>query len=365
MEIKLKTKKGKKKAHPRLPNGFGSIVTLSGNRRKPYMARPPVKQWDDNGYPVYEKPIGYFSDWMEAFNALAEYNKNPYDTKSRYMTFDEIFKLWYKYKFNKDYTEERVKRSSSEGCYIGAYKKCKTVHRMIFADIKTMHMQDILNDASLSHAYMEHIVNLLKQMYKYSLEYDIVQKDYSAFIKITKEDDDQPGVPFTKDDIEKLWNNKDKPYVDTILIFIYTGWRISELLKMPLEKIDLEEKTMQGGVKTRASKNRIVPIHSKIYSFVSARKYQGGKSLICLDGKTTAINPTRYTKIFKETLNDIGIDPSHTPHDCRHTFASLLDNAGANKVSIQKLMGHSGKDITERTYTHKDIEELRKAIEMI
>lgn len=226
-------------------------------------------------------------------------------------------------------------------------------------------MQDILNDASLSHAYMEHIVNLLKQMYKYSLEYDIVQKDYSAFIKITKEDDDQPGVPFTKDDIEKLWNNKDKPYVDTILIFIYTGWRISELLKMPLEKIDLEEKTMQGGVKTRASKNRIVPIHSKIYGFVEARKKQGGKSLICLDGKTTAINPTRYMKIFKDTLNDVGIDPSHTPHDCRHTFASLLDNAGANKVSIQKLMGHSGKDITERTYTHKDIEELRKAIEMI
>ena len=44
----------------------------------------------------------------------------------------------------------------------------------------------------------------------------------------------------------------------------------------------------------------------------------------------------------------------------------MLDNAGANHISIKRLMGHSsGNDITDKIYTHKDIEQLRKAIEMI
>lgn len=55
----------------------------------------------------------------------------------------------------------------------------------------------------------------------------------------------------------------------------------------------------------------------------------------------------------------------HETHDCRHTFATLMDNAGANKVSIKRIMGHASSDITDRVYTHKDIEELRKAIDLI
>jgi len=42
-----------------------------------------------------------------------------------------------------------------------------------------------------------------------------------------------------------------------------------------------------------------------------------------------------------------------------------MDNAGANKVSIKRIMGHSSTDITDKVYTHKDIEELKKAIDLI
>lgn len=55
----------------------------------------------------------------------------------------------------------------------------------------------------------------------------------------------------------------------------------------------------------------------------------------------------------------------HTPHDCRHTFASMLDSRGANKVAIKIMIGHSIQDITDRIYTHKDVEELRENIELI
>ena len=55
----------------------------------------------------------------------------------------------------------------------------------------------------------------------------------------------------------------------------------------------------------------------------------------------------------------------HTPHECRHTFRSRLDSAGANKVCIDRLMGHKSKGTGERVYTHKNIEELRMNIELI
>jgi integrase len=55
----------------------------------------------------------------------------------------------------------------------------------------------------------------------------------------------------------------------------------------------------------------------------------------------------------------------HTPHECRHTFRSRLDSAGANKVCIDMMMGHKSKEVGERVYTHKTLEELRAALELV
>lgn len=56
---------------------------------------------------------------------------------------------------------------------------------------------------------------------------------------------------------------------------------------------------------------------------------------------------------------------AHKPHDCRHTFASLMDSSGANKLCIKKIMGHASQDITAQVYPHKDIEELKEAVDLI
>lgn len=55
----------------------------------------------------------------------------------------------------------------------------------------------------------------------------------------------------------------------------------------------------------------------------------------------------------------------HLPHDCRHTCATLLSNAGVELKIIQLILGHSSKDITNRIYTHKTIEQLVEAINQI
>jgi len=59
-------------------------------------------------------------------------------------------------------------------------------------------------------------------------------------------------------------------------------------------------------------------------------------------------------------MEQLGLD--HKPHDCRYTFATLMDNADANKVSIKRIMGYASKDITDKVYTYKDITELKKPL---
>jgi len=343
----------------RRKNSSGSVVRLSGNRRQPFEVRVNTHM-DERNYPVYDV-LGRFEDRDDAMQALLEYNKDPYDLNNNKMTFANVYDLWYEQKFTKS---KKKYSASSIGCTRGAFNKSEELHNRLIKDIRTQDMQRILDNYELSHAYMEHIRNLFRSVCKYAMQYDFIKKDYSEFIGITKDDDDQPGVPFTNEEVQKLWNNKEKPFVDSVLILIYSGWRISELLTLELDNIDIQQKTFKGGIKTTAGKNRIVPIHSKIYGMVSTRYENNCGSFICDD--KPIINPHIYYKYFNEALTIAGINSIHTPHDCRHTFATMLDNAGANTTSTKRLLGHSsGGDVTEKVYTHKDIEQLRKAIELI
>lgn len=345
----------------RRPNGSGTIVKLSGNRRKPYEVRVNtyINEW---GYPAYDV-LGRFENRLDADIALAEFNRDPFDVKKREITFKEVYQMWYDWKYiNSAKTYSR----SSIDCTTGAFKKCSSLHDKKIIEIRTGDMQKILDDHTVSHAYMEHIANLLHQVFKYAAEYDIIRKDYSQYIRITKVEDDEAGVPFTHEEILQLWQNADKVhYADTILILIYTGWRISELLKMRTADVDIVKWIMTGGIKTESGKNRIVPIHSAIQPMIL--HYYKPESSYFINGTVPnkAMTKTFYYKLFKTAISECGISSKHTPHDCRHTFTSLLDSAGAKDVCIDRLVGHTSKTLTKRTYTHKDIDDLRSAVELI
>lgn len=340
------TKKGKK----RRPNGSGTVVEMSGNRSNPYQVRANT-HLDDRGYPIYDV-LGNYPDRVQAEIVLAKYNENPYNVDLRSLTFTEVYERWYYRKFERSPNVTRVKRSSLENAVRAAYKKCIPLHEKTYSNLRTQDMQDILDDSEISHATTEHIQFLLKNMGKYAFEFDISIKDYASLIKINKEDDDEHGVPFTDDELEILWSNKDNEIVEMILIMCYSGFRISAYTKL---EINLNNLYFKGGVKNKYSKERIVPIHSGIVGLVKRRLARDGILL-------------KNTYDFREdmymTLEKIGIE-KHTPHDCRHTFNVLLDDAGASRTCRLKLMGHAGKNVNEKVYAHKSIDELREAVEMI
>lgn len=342
-------------------NGTGTIVKLSGARRKPFQVRVNTRI-DEWGYPRYDV-LGNFPDRVSADIALAEYNREPYSVGNRKKTFLQVFQDWYKWKY-KTAVDAPGKKTSSQYCALAAFKHCEQLHNRIMPDISALDLQQILDREDLSHSMLEHIKTLFNQMYRYALQFDIVAKNCAEFVRIGKEDDTESGIPFTDEEIQKLWDHKDEPFVDTILIYIYSGWRINELAGMPLENIDLEERTFTGGLKNRYSRNRTVPIHSKIYEMVKARHDLRFRSLIYHDG-TQDIPEEKYREYFAQALATCGITEKHTPHDCRHTCNSLLLKAKVDRVARYKIMGHAGKDINERVYSHMTTEQLREELEKI
>lgn len=319
---------------------------------------------DKRYYPVYDV-LGRFPTREEALISLAEYNKNPYNIADRNITFSQLYEKFYKNKY--EYSGKAFSQSS-KNCTKSAYRHCRALYDLAYSKLRADDFRSVLGQTNdkgkpLSHALQEHIKNLFTQMDKYALQNDVIEKGYASYAAITVEEDDKPGIPFTYDELVKLWQHQNAPWADIALIYIYSGWRISELNRMPVDDISLSEWTFKGGIKTTSGKDRIVPIHTAIQSMVKKRIADNGDRLFIENGKH--ISNSKLTKYFKDALAASGITTEHTIHDCRHTFTSLLDSAGANPVCIDRLVGHASKGITARTYTHKDIEELRAAVELI
>ncbi len=72
---------------------------------------------------------------------------------------------------------------------------------------------------------------------------------------------------FSRDEVDLLWKHSGDGSIQIILIMVYTGMRIEELLSMKTENVHPEERYMIGGVKTSAGINRIIPIAQKILPF--------------------------------------------------------------------------------------------------
>ncbi len=343
-----------RKKHKKLPNGFGSIKKLSGNRTKPFAAYPPTTEFKLNGSPVTMPAIGYYEDWYEAFDALREYNKNPYNIESENITFAELYQLYYKDKYENN--QKKTFSEASKNSTNAAFKNCSALHNHRFKDLRKSDLQRVIDQCTLKHASLELIVSLMKQMYKYAKENDIVEKDYSEFIQINIPDDDEKGVPFSQYELDILWKHKNQPYVGIILMMIYSGFRIKAFETI---EINLKEGYFRGGVKTKAGKGRLVPIHHSIRIFVETFQPKDFKSALF------------RKNCFYPTLKSLGIDTStsgskHTPHDCRHTFSWLCDKYKVDDLSKHLLMGHSlGNDVEKSVYGHRTLEELKEEINKI
>lgn len=367
----------------RLPNGFGQISEIKNrNLRNPFRAMVTVGKTPD-GKPICKplKPESYFATYNDAYAALVEYNKNPYDLEPS-ITMQELYDKWLP-----EY-EKTVKSTKSA---TSAWAYCSGVYKMRVMDIRARHVKGCMEEGvTVIRGKEQHptatmknqIKSLFNMLLDYALEYELVDRNYSRTFNLTEETVKEiqsvkkEHIAFTDEEMDLLWANaSSKQGVDILLIQCYSGWRPQELGLLELKDVDLENWTFQGGMKTDAGENRVVPIHSRIQDLV-LRKYQEAEALGSpyllnwadpnnRNRKNLKLTYARYQKAFERIRDELKLNPNHRPHDGRTHFVTMAKRYGVDEYAIKYMVGHKISDITEKVYTRREFAWLREEIEKI
>lgn len=356
----------KRKKRMRLPPGLGSVHHINDgrNRRKPYRARVPshVEINMENGRAVQKYiTIGYYETEVEAIEALMEYRKNPYTLDASLSTFADIFEEWK----GKKYTEIS---KSGRAAYDAAFKNSEKLHNMKMRDIRTAHMEEIMQTIPFGFQVQTKLKTLWGQLFKYAIERDVIQKNYAEFVKTRDKDEGTKRTAIPAEDREKIWQAADAGNLsaELALIYLYTGMRPSELLEVKKENVDLAARIMVGGMKTEAGKDRHIPLHKDIIPFVERLMQTAGEYLVMRydKDKPQKMSYTRFNlHHWQPLIKKLGME-QYTPHYARHTCATMLREAGVAEDIRKLILGHASGDITDR-YTHISDAMLVEAIDMI
>lgn len=175
----------------------------------------------------------------------------------------------------------------------------------------------------------------------------------------------------SEDEVVRLLNQPDITTAEgfrdrTMLEVLYaTGMRVSELINLTLERVDLNMKYIIAFGK--GSKERIVPLGSVAAEFLQQYLETVRPKLTHEDRNTNIVflafgghelTRQRFWQIIRAYGRKAKINKALTPHILRHSFAThLLDN-GADLRSVQELLGHSDISTTQ-IYTHLTNKRLR------
>ena len=92
---------------------------------------------------------------------------------------------------------------------------------------------------------------------------------------------------------------------------------------------------------------------SHLIQGIVQKRFEQSKTGYLFEYEGKKVSESKYREILADLTGKLQME--HTPHECRHTFGSRLDSAGANKVCIDRIMGHKSKGTGERVYTHKNL----------
>lgn len=320
------------------PNGAGTVYKLSGRRTRPWVAAKN------------KVIVGYYEKKTDALAALEKLSgKNV--TERYNMTFAEVFTEW-----KKEHYREIGEMGTAS--YDLAYKVFKPLHDRKFRDLRAADFQAVLDKyMDKSHSTVSKHKQLITQMSTWAVREEICTTNFARFVKLPENVKKEKKI-FTADEIKKL-ENDGSDTAKIILMLLATGMRIGELFSLPLK--DYHGDYVIGGEKTKAGKNRIIPIRPEGQEYFEyfAKKANGSLLISGYEGQKVPANFRR--REYYPLLEKLKIEKK-TPHSTRHTYATRAVKEGLAPEYLQKIIGHANYATTADVYTHIDAETLVNAV---
>ena len=293
-------------------------------------------------YVVYSV-VGYFSTYDEAVDALNHTRTS--------LTLQQVYEMWLP-------SHSKSVSSNTLNNYGSAFAHLVSIHDVAMSDITYLQLQAIIDymlSSGLSYSSCKKVRTLISQLFDYSIINCWCTTNYAKFLKLGHNKPVRPHKPFTTQAINRLWRLS-SPLHDIPLILLYTGMRASELINLKARDINRKQRTIRITLSKTKSGIRTIPVHDRIWPIIERRL---DMVYIIQECRTYSSLSREFDKAMK------AINAKHTTHDCRHTFATRLDNEGVNYNAKRLLLGHASGNVTDGVYTHKSLGQLRKAIRLL
>lgn len=214
-----------------------------------------------------------------------------------------------------------------------------------------------------------HTISALKGFYKFLIIEKVIDNNPMEYIETPKLEKKIPTVLSTEEvtklldiPLNNIYNYRNKAMIE---LMYATGLRVSELVNLKLNDIDLHEnllKTMGKG-----NKERIIPIGEYATAIVIEYLHKARPQILknkqseylFVTKRGEKLSREQFFRILQSLAKKKGITTHFSPHTLRHSFASHLLDHGADLRTIQELLGHSNIATTQ-IYTHVSREMLKR-----
>lgn len=233
-------------------------------------------------------------------------------------------------------------------------------------DITTRNIQEyhMMISKKLSQSTANRHLALLSMIFNVAIQWGILERSPTKGVKKFKEDNQKQRF-LSADEIGRLYQameaEDNKVAVNALKLLLLTGCRREEILKLKWEDVSIESGTLY--LPDSKTGSRYVQLNAAAKELLTG--IARGKGPFVFPGHRDANKPLNNPrKCFTRLLSHAGIEESVRLHDLRHTHASILVNAGASLFVVQKALGHSNPQTSQR-YSHLSDKTLRDASETV
>ena len=349
----------------RRPNGSGHIKKLVGHRRKPWLAETQSVYDPDKDRWIC-RTIGTYETRDEAQKALVEYhNHNQDEYRNNTPILKEIIDL---YKSTPLWTS---KKPNTKEVYEIALQVVKPLYSRKLKDLTFRDFEKNFIDQKTTESSAIHVKSILNLVYKYAIRQGYVVDNVAKNIDLKEvglvKSRRYEKRPWPRDSIKKAVSDNDSPINDYLMILLYTGLRVREMLSLTVADVHISDRYIHISQSKTKSGVRDVPIHHiliPVFSRLVAGKDPDDHIITTQTGKPYSYQNFNYS--YKNYRCKYGLgDECYSIHTTRHTFISRMRELDIDDKYIKAIVGHAEGTVTGDVYSHISIRKLIESIDKL
>lgn len=293
------------------------------------------------------------------------------------MTVKHLFRIWISYKKEQVKPRTFMRYEDIINKYINVNigsKDLSTVdHKCIQWMLGKLHKKN--SSEPLAASSINAVISVLNLGFEYACDLGLIDNNPCIRIKRLPINGNKSQA-FAKSDQVKLEryiaSSENRSYFG-VLLCLYTGLRIGELLALKWSDFDIEsgtlyvkktvyrrnvreidEESLLSSPKTMSSE-RIIPLPYHIKDMLVERMVNSNSEYIVSNSSGRPMLTRTYQKTFKRICNECGVKPLNF-HSLRHTFATRAMESGMDIKTLSEIMGHKSAMITLNRYAHSMLE---------